>query len=456
MNFRLSISMKKHHFIARIGLALMVGTLLLASCKKTPETVGNNLISSDNYIGVFRTDTVEIVCHSYFDTVVTKNSTNVLLGSMKDPVFGATEAGFYTQFRLSVAGQSFGANPVLDSLVLQLGISGYYGDTTVLQTVHAYELTDTLSVHETYYNNSEIAHDAMDLANSHQFRPHPLTKTNIVGTDTVRQAIVRIPLSQTLGLDLLTFDTTAYSQPDYFKEQFKGLYLTCDPVSQDGAITYFNLINNTITSLQLYYHDAATPDKVMRYDYYVTSSDTYFNHIDHDYTQGSPEFVSQLVDGQEETGQQTLYLQTMGGVRAHILFPNLSRWTEAFEGSHVVINEAKLILPAAQLSLDSTCYTLPSTLVLVGFNAGNTTYLLPDYYEGTSYFGGTYNSSKNYVSFRVSEYLQDMIMQKKDNLGLSLGINGASYNAQRMIINGPASTEENKMRLEVIYSLVNE
>ena len=39
---------------------------------------------------------------------------------------------------------------------------------------------------------------------------------------------------------------------------------------------------------------------------------------------------------------------------------------------------------------------------------------------------------------------------------LSLGINGAAYNAQRLIVAGPGANAENKMRLEVTYSVVSE
>ena len=449
--------MKKHHSTALTYLALMICTLALAfaSCKKSPETIGNNLISENNYIAVYHTDTTEIVCHSYFDSIATSNAASALLGAMKDPVFGTTEAGFYTQFRPSVAGQSFGNNPVMDSLVLQLCISGYYGDTMTMQTVHAYALTDSLMVDSTYYSYTSVATENIDQANSYHFWPHPKTKVHIIGTDTVTQPIIRVPLSQELGNYLMTLDTSAYSRPDLFKQHFKGLYLTCDPVSTNGAISYINLTNNSYTLLQLYYHDAATPEKPMRYNFYVTSSDAYFNHFDHDYTQGSPEFVSQLIDGQEALGQSALYLQTMGGVRAWVKIPNLSHWTDSLEGCHLVVNEAKLILPASTMLTDSI-YKAPSNFILLGFNADSTTYLLPDYYEGTGYFGGTYSTSNQEVMFRVTEYVQSMIMEKKDNVGLSLGINGAAYNANRLVINGPESNEMERMRLEVTYSIVNE
>jgi len=448
--------MKTIHSTARICLALMIGTLLLAfaACKKSPETIGNNLISDSNYIIPFHTDTTEIVCYSYIDSVNTKNTSASLLGSMKDPVFGNSEAGFFTQFRLSLAGQSFGESPMFDSLVLQLSVANYYGDTNVLQTVHVYELTDTLSASSSYYNHSIVDYNPVDLANGYQFRPRPKTTMNVVGTDTLSHAIIRIPLSATLGEYLMNLDTTAYSQPDYFKEKFKGLFVICDPVSQPGAITSITLTDNTYSLLQLYYHNADNPDKTMRYDFYVTTSDTYFNHIDHDYTQGSTEFVDQMLNGNVEAGQQTVYLQCMGGVRTRIYMPNLVHWADSLEGSHLVINEAKLVLPAAPLP--DSLFRLPSNFILLGFNADSTTYLLPDYYEGTNYFGGSYNSNEQAVIFRISEYMQSIISGKKENHGLSFGINGAGYNAFRMILNGPESNEEKKMRLEVTYSLVNE
>jgi hypothetical protein len=435
----------------------MIGTLIFsfASCKKTPDTIGNNLIAESEYMDVYHTDTTAVVCHSYLDSVNTTNPTSALLGAMKDPVFGTSEAGFYTQFRFSVAGQSFGANPVFDSLVLQLYITGYYGDTTTLQTVHVYELADTLSIHETYYNHSEVATLPVDHANGYQYRPRPRTRVHIIGTDTVAQPIIRIPLSQELGNKLLSLDTAVYALPDLFKAQFHGLCVACSPVGQNGAISSINLTNNEFTLLQLYYHDAAMPGKPMRYNYYVTSADVYFNHIDHDYTQGSPEFTSQVLDGQTEMGQQQVYLQTMGGVRTYIKFPNLIHWTDTLDGCHLVVNEAKLIIPVATAMLDSV-YTAPKNYMLVCFNADSTTYLLPDYYEGTSYFGGTYSSSKQCVTFRVSEYLQSVIMGKKDNYGLSLGINGASYNAQRLVVAGPEAPDGEKMHLEVTYSIVKE
>ena len=146
----------------------------------------------------------------------------------------------------------------------------------------------------------------------------------------------------------------------------------------------------------------------------------------------------------------------MGGVRGRIRFPNVARWADTLDSGYIVINEAKLVLPAVTTAMDSTVYTAPSTLVLLGFNADGTTYLLPDYYEGTSYFGGSYQASTKSGSFRITEYLQNIVSKKKDDYGLCLGISGASYNAYRWVVNGPEATEGAPMKLIVTYSIVNE
>ena len=451
--------MKTHHITAPTILALMMAMLLMAfsACRKSPENIGNNLLDPNSYIGMFKTDTITVTCHSYLeDSIGTKNVTNALLGSMNDPVFGLTNAGFYTQFHISSAGQHYGTNPVLDSLVLQLCISGYYGDTTTWQTAHAYELLDSLSVNESYYNHSVVPTSPVDVANSYQFRPHPKTTHCVVGTDTVQQALIRIPLSAELGNYLINLDSVAYSEPDLFKNYFKGLYVTCEPVSAGGAVTYINLTNNTYSMLQIYYHNDDNPGTSLRYNFYVTTSDTYFNHFDHDYMQGSPEFVQQVMEGDTTLGQEKLYLQTMGGVRSKLRFPFVDHWTDTLERGYIVINEAKLVVPASPADADSNYFTAPSSLILVGFNEDGTTYLLPDYYEGTSYFGGSYDASSRSVSFRISEYIQNLVLKKNSNCGLSMGINGASYTASRWVINGPEAENGTPLKLVVTYSVVTE
>ena len=451
--------MNLHPSKTRIGLviAAVAFALCLASCKKTPDTIGDNLISENNIIGVGFTDTVSVIGHSYLDdSIGTKNVRFGLLGGLNDPVFGPMQAGFYTQFRFSTTGQIFGNNPVIDSVVLQMSLSAIYGDTTCPQTVQVYELADTISSSESYYSYSEIPVGTIDLANGFQFVPRLGNHTQVIGNDTITQPIIRIPLSNELGNYLVQLDSAAYTQPDLFKSLFKGLRVVAGPTSQTGAICSINLTNNSLTRLQVYYHDAALPENTLRYDYYISSVENYFNRFEHDYTQGEPAFVQQVLEGDTALGLTRLYVQATGGIRTRISFPNIRQWAESFGDNHIVINEARLVIPASPADIDTTIFKSPSKLVLVGFKEDGTTYILPDNYEGSTYFGGSYNAATGSVFFRITEYCQRVILDKEPNFGLSIGIDGAAYNPQRLVMNGPNATEGPKMRLEITYSIVSE
>ena len=428
------------------------------SCTKTTQNIGNGLVSENDYIGVGFTDTLEITSYSIIiDSLPTKGVTSILLGSMLDPVMGLTDANLITQLHLSSTNQYFGDDPVIDSVVLQLAINGYYGDTTSLQTVHVYELDEPLVDSVTYYQFSDVEFKPTDLANGYQFCPHPYTTGTVVGNDTLTQAVVRIPLSNSLGELFASADSAVFSSTEAFKEFFYGLKICCESATSNGVITSFNPISNTMTQLQVYYRE--TPDaNPMRYYFYITSEDVYFNQYLHDYSLGNTDFVQQIVDGQTTLGQQQFYLQSMGGIRAVLSFSNLMEWAESIQEnhSHILINEAKLIIPALEEAVDTAVFTPPTSLALLSINEDGTTSLLPDYFEGTNYYGGSYNSSTGNVTFRISEYLQSLILGTQTSEGIYVSIVGASYNAKRWVIAGPEANQDNVLRCEIKYSLVKE
>jgi len=439
-------------------LAISVLVFFGVSCSKTTENIGNGLLSDSDHISVAFTDTLHIASHSMaVDSMPTKGTSSVLLGSMMDPVMGLTDAGFITQLHLSSTNQYFGDNPIIDSVVLQLAINGYYGDTTTWQTVHVYELSEALVDSADYYQFSDVEVKPTDLADGYQFRPYPNTIGTVVGNDTLTQSVLRIPLTNSLGEQFAEADSAVFSSTEAFKNYFYGLKIHCESVSTGGAITYVNPTSNTVTQLQVYYRE--NPDaNPMRYYFYITSEDTYFNQYLHDYTLGSNDFVQQIVDGQTALGQQQLYLQSMGGIRTVLSFTNLMEWAESLqeEGSHLIINEAKLILPSFDDSTDSSIFAPPASLALLNINDDGTTSLLPDYLEGTNYYGGNYSSTNNNVTFRISEYLQSLILGTQTSQGIYVSIVGASYNAKRWVIAGPEANQDNVLHCEIKYSIVKE
>lgn len=457
----MTFKLKTQHLVIKKAKAFLFIALavICSSCYKTTEHIGDGLLPEDDHIGVAFTDTLEIICHSeLIDSMNTGGMSNLLFGSIVDPVMGVTNANIFTQLHISSANQWFGADPLLDSIVLQLAVTGYYGDTNTMQTLHVYALTDSMSIENNYYQFSDIACEPIDVANSYQFYPRPFTTHHVVGNDTLSHAIIRVRLDDSFGYQLIHADSSHYSSPDAFKRYLPGLKISCESLSQGGAITYINPTVNDLTLLQIYYRENATSETRMRYNFFITSEDMYFNQYLHDYSLGSPEFVQQVVQGDTALGQEKIYLQAMGGVRTVLNFPNISHWMDSLEThTHIVINEAKLIFPGMVDAADSGIFTPPTSLALLNIlDENGTTTLLNDYYEGTSYYGGNYSSSDDRVMFRISEHLQEVLLGTQKTKGIYLSIMGAAYNAQRWVIAGPNASGDKKMKCEIKYSIIEE
>lgn len=425
----------------RVFALVLIVILTAFSCKKTPQEVGTDLQPTSSMITVSFTDASDIEAHTEnVSSVPATNVYMVTLGNMNDSIFGISNFDFYTQLSLTTESQSWGENAVADSVVLNLVYSGYYGDTTEYLTVKVFELEEAMLSDTTYKSNQTFQYDPTALAD-HSFRPRPFTSPDTI----LDRGVLRIPIDPAFG-DKLIANEASMGSNTQFKEFFKGFYVDCEQTNAAGAICYFNP-THSYTYLRVYYHNDVD---TLSYDFGISSStDVWVNHYTHDYS--GHEYIF------EDNSRQ--YLQGSAGTKIWINFPNIKEWADSFE-EHVVINEAKLILTGAVS--DTAMYTPPASLILVGEkHETDTTYVyLPDQYEGSSYYGGTYNKDEGNVWFRISLYIQQLVMNGsyQDLDGLYLNVNGASTVARRWAIygNNEAIPDSLRLRLEVVYSLVNE
>lgn len=439
--------------LKRIVPATLILLLLAAACSKKPERIGDNLQPDQNLISLMQTDTTTIVAYSQReDTIRTDEPARVLFGSIKDPVFGTSRAGFYTQARLSTNGHNFGTNPQLDSLVLQLAYDGYYGDTNTMQTMRVYELLDDIYLDSAYYSNNLRNVAATDLADF-SFNPHPRTPFAWFG-DTLSPSLrIRLSdISPELGQRILDASETDLESTENFKEFFKGLLVMADAVDNNGAMLYYNLTSN-LSRMTIYYSNDS--DDSLRYEFFITSTEARYNIFDHnDYADASPEFRNQVINGDTAAGRQTLYTQAMAGIKTKIRFPNLHNM--ASDGKKIIVNEAKLLFR----STEDTVLTPPSQMVLVKDQGDGTYSVLPDQLEGDAYFGGQFKSSVNGYEFRITRYVQNLLLypDQTDNYGLYFFVLSASSKADRWVFNGtqPQADTLQPLKLQLIYSLVDE
>ena len=423
-----------------------------SACKKMPQHIGDSLQPNSSYIKVAFSDRNTISAEvERIDSLSTKAATLSLVGNLNDPHFGNSNLSFYTQIGLTSNSLIWGEGATTDSIVLQVLYSGYYGDTLTPITLRVHEVTQDMSNDSTYFSNKTF--EVGDELANFTFCPTPKTR-HYYDNDTVGVNVLRIPVDNALGEKFINDQESGFTSNTAFMNYFKGLRLSCEQSSETGSICYFNMLN-TNSFLRVYYHNDYD---TTFYDFNVSDKYIRFNHFDHDYSSAlSP------IAFDDTTYNPYLYVQSTAGVRSRLVFPELAQWAKD-QNTNVLINEAKLILTGANGLIsgydnDTAAFSQPIQLVAVKANADNSYSLLPDQLVGTNYFGGYYDPDTDQVWFRISEYVQDLVLAgpEAENYGIYIYTYSGSFNAKRWIFHGPDSPDTtNRVRLEIIYSQIDD
>ena len=429
-------------------LTLITG--LISSCKKkTPENIGLDLLPDSDLINAEFTDTLTLITHTVKDdSLNTKNVTPILLGNTNDPIFGITKSSIFTQFSLSQTNPSFGTNPVLDSAVLALVYnSGQYYGTLYQQKFEVYEVLTMMSKDSAYYSNKPLQYQTTQQIGSATITPDVISNM-IIGADTF-PAHLRIKLSNGFCKNFLdnSFYTSSYSSNTNFQSAFKGIYIKSSSVlpSGEGAILYMN-ITDTYSRLTLYYKNDT--DTLPHSYYFDISKDNCarFSHFEHDYSSAT-EITNQL-NTADNIQQDKVFIQPMAGVRTKITMLYLSGF---FKNGRVAINKAELILPVEPSSV-STAFSAHAKLVATIADSELGPVIMPDYFEGASYFGGDYDATNQVYKFNIARYVQQVLNGAKKNQGLYIITNSRPTTANRVQLLGGNQTLPNHMRLKITYT----
>ena len=421
-----------------------------ASCKKQPQQIGESLQPNSSNIQVAFSGNQDIVAEvQRIDSISTKSASLSLVGDLNDPHFGNSNISFYTQIGLTSNSLQWEDGATTDSIVMQVLYSGYYGDTLTPLTLKIHEVTQDMAGDSAIYYSNTSYEVGEEWAN-YTFTPRPKTKTFINGADTIGYNILQIPVNVALGDKLMQSDFASNTD---FMNYFKGLRFSCEPAAGTGSICYFNLLN-TKSYLRIYYHNDYDTTFC---DFNISDKYIRFNHFDHDYSAAQAPIIF------NDTATEYLYAQSTAGVRTRLVFPNLAQWAKELN-TNVLVNEAKLILTGANDMIngvvnDTAIFKQPAQLVVVKANEDGSYGILPDQLVGTNYFGGYYDSKTDQVWFRISEYVQDLILAGPDaeNYGLYIYTYAGAYNATRWIFHGPNSPiDEYKIKLELIYSRIDD
>ncbi|HWS59430.1 MAG TPA: DUF4270 domain-containing protein [Flavobacterium sp.] len=275
------------------SLLFTAGILLFVSCDKEYSAVGDALIGDNNFELVKYPSNVE--AHNEKITSIDPIESNNLdvnaLGIYDNPAFGKTTANFVTQLTLATLNPTFGTNPLIDSVYIDVP---YFvdadstvaitsaGNTYVLDSIYGKKLAKIkLSVYEsgrymgtqdgksqTFYTNQNAEFDNLkipylgnrlnddaDKAQNDEFFFNPkqntLKTTDATGnvTRTYSAPSMRLKLNTTFFKDkILNAPAGSLVNNDVFINYFKGLYFKVEQSGADkGSLAMINFRKGTIT-----------------------------------------------------------------------------------------------------------------------------------------------------------------------------------------------------------------
>lgn len=426
------------------GFLLMIA---IASCQE-PDGIGLEVLPDGEEMPIAWIDTFTLEARTViFDSVPTSGTTSFLIGDFGDPIFGRVTSELFTQYKLATTDIDFGSNPQLDSIVLNLAYSGSYGATDKLKGTMkfgVYELEEDLYSTATgdsvYYSTAAHSVASTPLAEI-RFRPN-LFSNVVTGTDTLPPSL-RIPLDNSLGDRILNSGNLASNE--VFLEEFKGLNVkSIDPFRNTGfgSILYFNIASR-FSRLELYYKN--DDEDSLRIEFLISNSYGVHTSFQHEF----PVEILTAMDDSTEAGKDRLYIQSMAGLRMKVDFPHLRKLNEL---GVVAINKAELVVPLDETVI--TEYSVPSNLQVTAVKEDGGQTFVVDFFEGTDYYGGSYDSEKKEYVFNIARHLQSILNSPEEpDYGLYITNSGNAVNGRRGVFNGTEHPTD-PIKLRMTYTII--
>lgn len=272
------------------------------------------------------------------DSIPTSATTVGLIGFFENSATGSVQANTYANFDLTSTISGISDEEVFDSITIQLFYSGYQvGDTTQLQKLQVYRLTNQLALREaddskTYlYNTSSFPHENTSCG-----------KLDYYPNDA--DGSIEIRLDDAIGQDIIQKvmdDADEVANNTNFNEYLKGFVIMPTYDSGRGIIGF----SADSTQLTIYAHHMDFEKVEDTFAFTVSSDNTYYNQIITDRS-GTP-FES--LSGQREELLSTssgnlAYIEGSAGVVARIDFPSLN---DIFKLENKILLKAELELRPA-------------------------------------------------------------------------------------------------------------
>ncbi len=369
-----------------------------------------------------------------------------LLGLYNDPIFGPMSSSIYTQVLLTGVNLDFGTTPVLDSVVLTLDYEALYGDTASPMTVNVYELNAVLDKSNDYYSNQYTPYKPTAIGNL-TFTPNLKDSVNVAFDGENKAPHLRITLNNSFGQTILDGnDTTELNNNTNFTKFIKGLYITtADSVSNtslsanQGSVVSLNM-NSALSTVTIYYNDTS------KYDFTINTDAVKYSRFAHNYS--GTDVEAHLTNSPSKDTTIT-YVSTMAGVKTKLEIPNIKNIAD---NGAVVINKAELVV-TVENGTEGSFDTPLESISLVGIDENGDNFFLPDFFEGITHFGGSYDDDDKTYRFNIARHINDLVYGNGVDYGLYIVANGGSITTRRSVLTSEKNTTV-KIKLNITYSKI--
>ncbi|RIV71941.1 DUF4270 family protein [Flagellimonas aequoris] len=438
----------------RILVLLIAVALMAVSCSSDNFNTSDFLAGeafTDSNLRVVLVDTLTVDTSTMkFDSIVSSESTRILVGKYIDPVFGTVKTSSY--MGMLPSSFSIDSEAEYDSIALYLKLDKYYyNDTLRTNTIKVKRLTKTLRPREgDYIYNTDVAEYMDEDLAIFTYNPRPLA------SDTLE-----IRLMDELGTDLFTkFQEKEITSSDQFKDYFRGIALL--PGDDDnGSVIGFSKTSGA-SYMRIYFSTAEEDERVQDYldiNLDVSSDPTpFFNQI----LAENPIAPLQTLTDKEinlssADADNLSFVQSGIGITTRVQIPYLKTLYD-IKGQGTLLDAVLKIKPATGTFDDHLILRDTLSVYIVNQNNDLTSQLLIG--ESNPVYGILNRDDEEfnniYYEISLGSYLEGLLTTDRDtDDALILLPDNYNSTVDRFILTGMDGSEFSTV-LELIYAIYDE
>ncbi len=437
--------MKKILAIPFIAANLIL--LFITSCSEDSSSfvVGEDWVNSNTK--VYYVDSLTVKTSTFqFDSVSVSSTNRLLIGAYSDPTFGFIKSKAFVQ--LYNATYTLDDDAQFDSIALVLKLDGYiYNDTIPKQELRVYEVEDDIEPNEdddTYYNTTTFKRSSNAIADiNFQIKPNKVDSLNIT-------------LSNSFGSELFKkIQENDINNSDEFYKEYKGLVIEPD----DSNSTIFGISKESY--VRIYYSlESETEEDESYFDLTISATNSFHNISNNLENTTFSDIKNEDVEIPSYQTNNSSFIQAGVGIATKIDVPSLETIYDIPGTGTMMDANLKISLKKnSSTNLFKTRDSLQVYIIDKNFDAVGSLYAYSGSEEIVYGLIGSQNDEFSLVQYEIPiKYFLDLKLNQINGEDFYLAIFAQDYNqsVDRYILNGENSSNDLKVKVELIYAVYDE